>query len=152
MSKAFGLAGARIGWIATRDRELRARTAALKDYTTICSSAPSEVLSLMALRAHDKVLARMRGIIDPNLELLGDFFTRNEEYFAWVRPRAGTVCFPEFRGRDIDAFAGALVEKEGVLLLPASQFGYTGNHFRLGYGRRDMPQALARLEHFVRES
>ena len=36
--------------------------------------------------------------------------------------------------------------REGVLILPASQFGYSGNHFRLGYGRRDMPEGLAKLE------
>jgi len=35
------------------------------------------------------------------------------------------------------------------LILPGSQFGYPGNHFRLGYGRRDMPEALAALEHFA---
>jgi hypothetical protein len=35
-----------------------------------------------------------------------------------------------------------------VLILPASQFGYPGNHFRLGFGRRDMPDALARLVRF----
>src|SRR5438094_677109 len=53
MSKAFGLAGLRIGWIASRDKLLRDRVAALKDYTTICNSAPSEILALVALRARD---------------------------------------------------------------------------------------------------
>ena len=53
MSKAFGLAGLRVGWIATRDRALRARIAALKDYTTICIAAPSEILALIALGARD---------------------------------------------------------------------------------------------------
>jgi aspartate/methionine/tyrosine aminotransferase len=45
---------------------------------------------------------------------------------------------------DIDAFAAELVEREGVLLLPASQFGIPGINFRLGYGRADMPAALER--------
>jgi aspartate/methionine/tyrosine aminotransferase len=44
-----------------------------------------------------------------------------------------------------------LIEREGVLLLPGSRFEHTGNHFRIGYGRADMPAALERLEHFVRE-
>jgi aspartate/methionine/tyrosine aminotransferase len=149
MSKAYGLAGARIGWIATKDAAFRARVAALKDYTTICSSAPSEVLSLIALRAQDRVLGRMRGIIDENLRTLDDFMARNEQHFAWVRPRAGTVCFPEYRGGAVDTFTNALVEKEGVLLLPASQFGYSGNHFRLGYGRREMAAGLDGLERFL---
>ena len=61
MSKSFAMAGLRIGWLATRDRDLLARCAAFKDYTTICSSAPSEILALIGLRARDRVLARSRG-------------------------------------------------------------------------------------------
>ena len=41
------MAGLRIGWLATHDRDLLARVAAFKDYTTICSSAPSEILALI---------------------------------------------------------------------------------------------------------
>jgi aspartate/methionine/tyrosine aminotransferase len=148
MSKAYGLAGVRIGWIATRDRRLRARLAALKDYTTICSAAPSEILSLIALRAHDHVLARTHAIIRDNLALLDDFFARNADRFSWIRPRAGSVCFPTLIDGDVDAFASELVEQQGVLLLPASQFGYRGNHFRLGYGRADMADGLSKLEAF----
>jgi aspartate/methionine/tyrosine aminotransferase len=44
------------------------------------------------------------------------------------------------------------VLNEGVLILPASRFGYSGNHFRLGYGRRDLPEGLERLERFARST
>jgi aspartate/methionine/tyrosine aminotransferase len=67
-----------------------------------------------------------------------------------VRPRAGSVAFPELLEGDVDDFAARLVQREGVLILPASQFGYPGNHFRLGFGRRDMPEALGILERFAR--
>lgn len=146
MSKAFGLGGLRIGWIATRDPSLRARLARVKDYTTICSSAPSEVLSLIALRARDKVIERSKAILETNLAVLDDFFDRRREQFRWIRPRAGSVCFPEYLAGNVDEFAAELVEREGVLILPGSQFGYTGNHFRLGFGRRDMPEAIQKLE------
>ena len=63
MSKSFAMAGLRIGWLATRDRDLLARCARFKDYTTICSAAPSEVLALIGLRARDTVLARSREIV-----------------------------------------------------------------------------------------
>ena len=56
MSKVFGLAGLRIGWLAAHDQGLLERCKAIKDYTTICSSAPSEVLALIALRARDDLL------------------------------------------------------------------------------------------------
>ena len=64
------MAGLRIGWLATHDRDLLARVAAFKDYTTICSSAPSEILAVIALRARDRVLARSRAIVAANLDLL----------------------------------------------------------------------------------
>ncbi len=148
MSKSFAMAGLRIGWLATHDRDLLARCAAFKDYTTICSSAPSEVLALIGLRARDTVMARSRGIVAANLERLDVFFDDWADRFTWVRPRGGSVGFPRLTvpGVSIDAWAADLVEAEGVLLLPASQFGFGGNHFRIGFGRTDLPIALERLE------
>jgi aspartate/methionine/tyrosine aminotransferase len=150
MSKSFAMAGLRIGWLATRDRDLLARCAAFKDYTTICSSAPSEILALIGLRAGDRVLARSRRIVADNLVLLDDFFRRRAATFSWVPPRGGSVAFPRLLGDgSVDAFAAALVEAEGVLLLPGSQFGHPGNHFRIGFGRENLPEALGRFEAFL---
>jgi aspartate/methionine/tyrosine aminotransferase len=151
MSKSFALAGLRIGWLASRDRELLARCAAFKDYTTICSSAPAEILALIALRARDRVLERSRSIVAANLERLDRFFDDWPDRFTWVRPHAGSVGFPRLTvpGITIDDWSAALVEAEGVLLLPGSQFGFGGNHFRLGFGRTDLPVALERLEAFA---
>jgi aspartate/methionine/tyrosine aminotransferase len=153
MSKSFATAGLRIGWLATRDHDLLARCAAFKDYTTICSSAPSEILALIGLRAREQVLGRSLRIVADNLELLDDFFRRRADAFTWIRPRGGSVGFPRLlRGGPIDEFAKRLVEAEGVLLLPGSVFGHAGDHFRLGFGRTDLPQALARLESFLDRS
>ena len=151
MSKAYALAGLRIGWLATHDRDLLARLAAFKDYTTICSSAPSEILSIIALRAKSQVLARSRGIIAANLELLDAFFDDWADRFTWVRPRAGSIGFARLTvpGVRIDDWAAELVQAEGVLLAPGSVFEYPGNHFRLGFGRTDLPEALGRLEAFA---
>ncbi len=150
MSKSFALAGLRIGWLATHDRALLERCAAIKDYTTICSSAPSEVLALIGLRARDTVLARSRSIVAANLEEMDRFFEERSDHFAWVRPRAGSVAFPRLlRGGPIDRFSAELVEAEGVLLLPSSVFGFGGDHFRLGLGRTDLPEAVAGLERFL---
>ena len=154
MSKSFALAGLRIGWLATKDRELIDRLARFKDYTTICSSAPSEILSIMALRARDRVLARSRGIVAANLERLDAFFDDWADRFTWVRPRAGSIGYPRLTvpGVRLDDWAAELVEAEGVLLLPGSQFGDPGNHFRLGFGRTDLPVAVDRLEAFARRT
>jgi aspartate/methionine/tyrosine aminotransferase len=151
MSKAYALAGLRIGWLATHDRDLLARLAAFKDYTTICASAPSEILSIIALRARDRVLARSRGIIAANLDLLDAFFDDWADRFTWVRPRGGSIGFPRLTvpGVRIDDWVADLVRDEGVLLVPGSQFGHPGNHFRIGFGRTDLPEALTRLEGFA---
>jgi aspartate/methionine/tyrosine aminotransferase len=151
MSKAYAMAGLRIGWLASNDRDLLARVAAFKDYTTICSSGPSEILAIIALRAREPVLARSRGIIDTNLERLDAFFEAWPDRFAWVRPRAGSIGFPRLTvpGVRIDDWAAELVAAEGVLLLPGSRFGYPGNHFRLGFGRIDLPEGLDRLEAYA---
>jgi aspartate/methionine/tyrosine aminotransferase len=149
MSKAFGLAGLRVGWVASRDAGLLARCAAFKDYTSLCNSAPSEVLALIALRARERVLARGRTLLAGNLALLDDFFARRAEHFTWVRPRAGSVAFPRLNGSVAsEVFCQKLVEQEGVLLLPGSVYDFPGNHFRLGFGRTNLPDALARLERF----
>jgi aspartate/methionine/tyrosine aminotransferase len=154
MSKAYAMAGLRVGWLATHDRELLARVAAFKDYTTICSSAPAEILAIIALRARDQVLERSRAIIAANLERLDAFFDDWPDRFSWVRPLAGSIGFPRLTvpGISIDDWAAGLVEAEGVLLLPGSQFGYPGNHFRLGFGRTDLPVALDRLEAHARRT
>ena len=150
MSKAFGLAGLRIGWIATRDRQLLARLAAFKDYTTICASAPAELLAVIALKSRARLLERSRGIVHSNLALLDDFFGRWSGTFEWVRPRGGSIGFARLaRAADVDRFAEGMVHDTGVLIMPGSVFTDTGNHFRIGFGRTNMPEALTKLETYA---
>jgi aspartate/methionine/tyrosine aminotransferase len=150
MSKSFGLAGLRIGWLATRDLDLLGRVAAFKDYTTICNSAPSEVLALIALRAKEEILGRNLRIVLENLPRADAFFEKWHGTFEWARPRVGCICFPRLLA-DVPAerFVAELVEQEGVMLLPGLVYGHPGNHFRLGFGRRNFPEALERLDHFA---
>ena len=147
MSKSFALAGLRIGWLAARDRDLLARVAAFKDYTTICAAAPSEILALIGLRARSVVLGRSRDLVARNMAALDGLFGRWPGTLSWVRPRGGSIGFPRLRpDLDVDRFSADLVEAEGVLLLPGSRFGHPGNHFRIGFGRTDLDAAVAGLE------
>ena len=153
MSKSFGLAGLRIGWIATRNRSVLDAMAGFKDYTTICNSAPSEFLATVALRHRDAVVGRNLRIIEGNLALLDGFFERQSEKVTWQRPRAGSIALPRFAdGLDGVALCRAAIDIAGVLLAPGSTFGAGDNHFRIGFGRADMPQALARLEEYLESS
>jgi aspartate/methionine/tyrosine aminotransferase len=149
MSKTYGLAGLRIGWIATRQAALLAQVAALKDYTTICNSAPSEFLAELALRHRAEIAGRNLDIIQQNLALLDDFFARHPETFIWRRPVAGPIAFPGLLGEDVDRFCHELVSEAGVLLLPGTLFDDAHNRFRIGFGRKNMPEAVARLEAFL---
>lgn len=149
VSKTYGLAGLRIGWIATRNAEIYSRMAQLKDYTSICSSAPSEFLAELALRNREQIAARNRGIILANLTILDSFFARRAQHFQWVRPKAGPIAFPHLSGEDVNEFCHNLVTEAGVLLLPGTIFEDTGGHFRLGFGRKNMPEAVERLEEFL---
>ncbi|MBW3553188.1 MAG: aminotransferase class I/II-fold pyridoxal phosphate-dependent enzyme [Gemmatimonadetes bacterium] len=152
MSKAYALAGLRIGWIVCRDRDVLRRVAALKDYTTICSSAPSEILSIMALRAGPTLLERSREIIRENLALWADFADAHPERIRWTPPRGGTTVFPALAGRDTDAFCERLAAEDGVLLLPGSMFDLPGEHFRAGLGRRGIGTGLNLLSERLRRA
>lgn len=145
MSKSFALAGLRIGWLATRNSALLERVARLKDYTTICNSAPSEILALIALRAREKVLDRSRAIVATNLKHARAFFDAHSSQLEWIPPRAGSVAFPNFVSRNAEEVSKELAERESVLLMPGSVFGAGASHFRIGLGRRDLPLALGRL-------
>jgi aspartate/methionine/tyrosine aminotransferase len=150
MSKSFALAGLRIGWLASHDTRLLDAAARFKDYTSICASAPAEVLSLIALRSRIRVLARSRAIVTANIALLDAFFERRAAHLSWVRPAGGSIGFPELRaGVPIDRFSEDLLQAEGVLIAPGAIFGHPGNHFRVGFGRVDLPAALERLDAFV---
>jgi aspartate/methionine/tyrosine aminotransferase len=158
MSKAYGLPGLRIGWIASKDKELLSKMERYKHYLTICNAAPSERLAIIALRAKETILERNRGLLRDNLMLLEKFFAEFPGLFEWYRPEGGCVAFPKFLGRgSTDQFCENLVAKAGVLLLPPRIFysellDTPGNRFRIGYGRRNMVEGLDAFRNYLRSS
>ena len=150
-SKTYGLAGLRIGWIATKNKDVYNKMASLKDYTTICNSAPSEFLAEVALRNRQRLIVHNLAIIRRNLETVDAFFTRHSDFFQWVRPAAGSMGFPKLLKGDIESFCDDLVKQVGVLLLPGTMYDDTGNHFRIGLGRKNLPRAVERLEEYLTE-
>jgi len=152
MSKSFALAGLRIGWLATKNIDLLQQCALYKDYTTICSSAPSEILTIMALRSKEKIVERNLTIIRNNLMLLDNFFKEYANIFSWNRPKAGPIAFPKLLSEiNSEDFCLDLIEKKGVLLLPGNLYDYEGNNFRIGFARKNMPQALNKLKEYIRK-
>jgi aspartate/methionine/tyrosine aminotransferase len=148
-SKTYGLAGLRIGWIATKNKKIYEKMASLKDYTTICNSAPSEYLAEVAMRNRYTLIERNLDIIKDNLVVMDQFFARHTDLFSWVRPQAGSMAFPRYLNGNVDEFCEELVQKAGVLLLPGSVYDDSRNHFRLGLGRKNLPQAVETLQEFL---
>ena len=153
MSKTYGLPGLRIGWIATHNKALYDAMAGLKDYTSICNSAPSEFLSIVALHHRDKLMKRNLEIIGRNLALLDDFFARHADICSWVRPKAGSFAFPCLKlDNEIEAFCVDVVEQQNVMLVPGTCFEPDSHNFRVGFGRDNMPEALTQFEDYLQKS
>ncbi len=151
MSKAFGLPGLRIGWLATHDRGLLDRCLAFHDYTTICASAPSELLALIALRNRERIVSRNLDIIRGNTAAFEQFCARHAGQFDPLPPQAGSVAFPRLRGdRLVGEFCRDVLNKKDVMILPGDVFDHAGNHFRVGLGRIGFAEALARVEEYLR--
>lgn len=152
MSKAFGLAGLRVGWIATQDKEILEQCMNFKCYMSLCNSSSSEIQALMALRAKEKILERNLSIIVNNLDVLDSFFNTYQDLFSWKRPKAGSTTFPKLLSQQtIEDFSQELIAKAGILLLPGSVYEYPGNYFRLGFGRKNLPLVLDHLDRFLKE-
>lgn len=150
MSKAYGLAGLRVGWLATRNTAVTESARILKDYTTVCASAPAEILSIIALRAREHLTERSRAIILKNLALGESFFAEHRGAFDWAAPKAGPMAFPRLRlPVPVDTFVAELAREKGVLLLPGTVFDMTDNRLRVGLGRSSLPAALERLDDFL---
>lgn len=156
MSKAYGLPGLRIGWIACRDSAVLDRMHGIKHYLSICNSAPSERLAVIALKARSHILARNRALVARNLPLLDRFFADRTDLFEWDTPDGGCTAFPRYLGAEgVEVFVRDLVEQSGVLLLPASIYrsalGPTPtDRFRIGFGREGLADGLAVMADHLR--
>jgi len=152
LSKAYGLPGLRIGWVACRDRGLMQLVATIRQYLSTCSAGPSEVLACIALKAAPQILARNRAIAEANLTRLLPFLARHDSLFDCRPPEGGVVCYPRYKGAEgVERFVAHMAEAAGVLLLPASVFrsellDLPADRFRIGFGRLSFGAGLDALE------
>ena len=175
LSKAWGLAGLRIGWLATKRRDILDKVAAIKDYNSICASAPSEQLALLAVGNTETIVSKNRSICAGNRVLFSQFFKAHEELFSWIPPKAGSVAFPSLKAapkragglsgisadisanvsealaeQDTELFARILLAETGVLLLPGVHYAFDKAFFRIGLGRRSVPASLSIFDSWLR--
>ncbi|WP_298290361.1 aminotransferase [uncultured Litoreibacter sp.] len=131
MSKAFSLAGLRVGWI-TGPQDVIAQVMIHRDYDTISVSQLDEYFATMALEAKEKLLTRSRDLTRRNLEVL-DAWIEAEPRLTYVRPKAATICLLKY---DMDMgshpLAVDILKETGVLLTPGSAFDMEG-YLRIGF-------------------
>jgi len=151
LSKTFALPGLRLGWLAMQGQALRERWLTYKDYTTICNSAPSEVLGIMALRAKEAIISRNLNLIRQNLIVAEQFFAEQRNRFVWIKPQAGSIAFPRWTaGTPVEQFCQDVLDQQNVMIVPGSIFDYPGNHFRLGLGRQNFAEALQQVSDYLK--
>src|SRR6185437_588804 len=155
MSKAYGLAGLRIGWLACKDRAMLVRFERFKHFLSICNSAPSEVLARIALKAREKILDRNRAVIRANLAVLNAFFADYAHLFEWREPDGGCTAFIRYKGAEgVEEFTRRLVEEAGVLFLPSSLYRselgpVPQDCLRVGFGHSHVPRGIAALRRWL---
>lgn len=137
LSKAYGLPGLRIGWIAGPP-EFTASTWSYHDYTTIAPGALSDRLARAALAPdrRQRLLGRTRRIVRDNFPMLEAWLAQQPGAFAWIPPDAGAICYVQYRF-EINSLqlAERLRTEQGVLIVPGDHFGMD-RYIRFGYGER----------------
>lgn len=143
LSKSYALPGLRIGWLATRKSETLTKILNFKYYTTICNSAPSEILAIMALENSASILERNIAIVRDNIQQSHLRFAEIPNFVQWIPPVAGSIAFPAWVGNQpLDDVCEELIRAKGLMLVPGSYFGHANDHFRVGLGRINYPQSL----------
>ena len=144
LSKSMGMPGVRIGWLATRDVRFLRRVAELRDYTTICSSAPSQILAMAALQNRDHLWHRANAYVDAGRRAVEAVLARHADVLSWgAGPAAGPVGWVRLRRGSASQYAEALVRSDdGIMLLPSTVFGAGDGHVRVGFGRAASPAVM----------
>lgn len=153
LSKPWGACGVTIGWLAFQDLSIKQRLVDVQYFGSACPSRASEIQAIMVLRASDLILERNMALIRTNLQLLEQFVLQYNDWFEWVRPKAGAIAFIKFKGPLTSAQLGEQLAIAGIGIKPAYCFTSVvtseKDGFRVGYGETDIPKALDALRSFV---
>ncbi|KAL3475149.1 hypothetical protein BJX99DRAFT_247682 [Aspergillus californicus] len=163
MSKAYSLAGIRVGWIASRDQSIIEACASARDYTSISVSQLDDAVASYALDPNTihSLLRRNLDLAKRNLAILERFIKTHQWACEWVRPSAGTTAFVRFNkmGRPVNdvSFCETLLKRTGVMFVPGSLCFGEGEEFhgyvRIGYvcETRVLEEGLGALEGFLQD-
>ena len=150
LTKAYGLAGLRFGWVVAPEDVIEAAWR-WKDYTTISPSIFGQHVARQALDHEDEILAENRALAAAHREQVRAFV---DEYgLDWHDPVGvnGFVTIPDGFA-DGTEFCRSVVEEESVVLAPGKFFGYEG-YFRIGFGlpSEELEEGLERVGRVIEE-
>ena len=149
LSKGAGLPGLRMGWLASRRHDLISPVLVMKDYTSICNSAPGEFLAELALRNIETLLKRNRDILRANAGLAGEFFARRAGIMEWIPAIGGPTAFPCLLTGSVEDMCNLSSADKSLMILPDRVFDVNEGRFRVGMGRKNFPTALAVFGEFL---
>jgi aspartate/methionine/tyrosine aminotransferase len=154
MSKAYGLSGLRLGWIAGPESIIE-QCWSYKDYTSISNSPISDYLAQYALDNFARISNRNHSIITKNRETLKQWFEEHSQYFDYYLPEAGVLCFPGLKNIPISTkeLALDLFDKKSLLVVPGECFDIP-NHLRIGFGgdTHKLEKSLAIFSDYLKEN
>lgn len=154
LSKGFGLAGLRVGWVACRDRTVLSACLEAKNRLSSCLSAASEVLARIAVRARIRILDRNQSIGIRNQASLRALIEGHPDILEADPSDNFAFAFPRLRGGDADGFAIALANEVGVLVLPSGLWrsqlaSIPTDRLRIGLGRADAGRAFDAVDAYL---
>jgi aspartate/methionine/tyrosine aminotransferase len=153
LSKAYGLAGLRIGWLVGAPKTIN-EVKSYRDYLTLAPATLSDRLAQVALepKTRERILARTRGIIRNNYPKLREWLDGRDPLFSHVPPAAGAICYVKYNMKinSMD-LAQRLRKEKSVLVVPGDHFGMDG-YMRIGTGMPTdrMLQGLDRVDELLK--
>lgn len=149
MSKAYSLAGIRLGWIAA-DKKFIDKVNLNREYNTISISALDDAIATIALNNKEKILNRNLKIIKNNKIVVEDFLKKTDYYWVKEPINCAIGCVKYNLGKTSEEFCEQLVKNTGILLIPASVFECE-NFFRIGFGMSEtyLQEALKKFVNYI---
>lgn len=163
MSKAYALAGIRVGWVASRDQSIIEQIADARHYTTISVSQLDDHVAAYALSSSviHGLLGRNIQLAKTNIAILEEFIEEHSEFCSWTKPTGGTTALVRFEkdGSAVEdvQFCKDVLEKTKVMFLPASKCFGNGKDFRgfvrIGFVSETnvLKEGLEKLGEYIRE-
>jgi aspartate/methionine/tyrosine aminotransferase len=154
LSKAYGLAGLRIGWAIAPPETIEALWRR-HEYAVIAAAAPSMTLAEIALEPEQRrvLLQRQKKLSREGHKILASWVREQNGRFSWKTPPATSIAFVRSHlNLSSVELAHHIREKSSVLVAPGAYLG-TEHHLRIavGYPPEKIQTALGRIGGAVSE-